>query len=549
MMSLIKSYIKNTIKIKLNIFLIIIFGIAYSQGYSNNSIDKKQKSLQNIDSEINLLEKKLESEIQNVQDSKQKTKEIEKKLELERINISNNRYDKEKQEQLLNNANFILDSLNSNLIIARDNKKSVSKILDDINQNQKMINYKITVLNDSIKNINQTMIQTKSQLNDLKNITKKLVKETVSINAPSEIEFMLESNTWDVFIVNSTLYKLLIDNQKKDFQQLLIKYEKINSQYLVDSLKKNELNTQKEKWDLKQRDYTKQLNNFNEYKKLLDNLILEKKEFLNKIIIQYEKIETALNQSKSNILVLEESLNAVNQKNIISMEQQEKIKSQILLKKEARKIIRDEIMKLIENSKKIEGVKIEKLKGELPWPMDGKIITKFGKHRNPDTKVIIDYDLIEIQPIMNKEEELIYLAKKINPNNPNKTIVKKFQSKSMNLKNGDRGFGVFGPQTTKMWKKYNKLNINNKTQPVYAIHGGIIENINFINPIVGVVIIIRHDNDYFSVYNGNIEVSVMKGAQVKPGQEIGSIKKQNILSFQLWKNSTPINPEKWLIKK
>ena len=115
--------------------------------------------------------------IKNVQDSKQKTKEIEKKLELERINISNNRYDKEKQEQLLNNANFILDSLNSNLIIVRDNKKSVSKILDDINQNQKMINYKITVLNDSIKNINQTMIQTKSQLNNLKNITKKLVKE------------------------------------------------------------------------------------------------------------------------------------------------------------------------------------------------------------------------------------------------------------------------------------------------------------------------------------------------------------------------------------
>ena len=119
----------------------------------------------------------------------------------------------------------------------------------------------------------------------------------------------------------------------------------------------------------------------------------------------------------------------------------------------------------------------------------------------------------------------------------------------MDLKNGDRGFGVFGPQTTKMWKKYHKLNINNKIQPVYAIHGGIIENINFINPIVGVVIIIRHDNDYFSVYNGNIEVSVMKGAQVKPGQEIGSIKKQNILSFQLWKNNTPINPEKWLIKK
>ena len=119
----------------------------------------------------------------------------------------------------------------------------------------------------------------------------------------------------------------------------------------------------------------------------------------------------------------------------------------------------------------------------------------------------------------------------------------------MNLKNGDRGFGVFGPQTTKMWKKYNKMIITSEFESIYAIHDGIIENINFINPIVGVVIIIRHDDDYFSVYNGNIEVSVMKGSVVKPGQKIGSINKQNILSFQLWNNNTPINPEKWLIKK
>ena len=150
---------------------------------------------------------------------------------------------------------------------------------------------------------------------------------------------------------------------------------------------------------------------------------------------------------------------------------------------------------------------------------------------------------------MTDEEIIISLAKQINPNNPNKSIVKKFQSKTMNLKNGDRGFGVFGPQTTKMWKKYNKMIITSEFESIYAIHDGIIENINFINPIVGVVIIIRHDDDYFSVYNGNIEVSVMKGNIVKPGQKIGSINKQNILSFQLWNNNTPINPEKWLIKK
>ena len=61
----------------------------------------------------------------------------------------------------------------------------------------------------------------------------------------------------------------------------------------------------------------------------------------------------------------------------------------------------------------------------------------------------------------------------------------------MNLKNGDRGYGVFGPQTTKMWKKYNKMSLGASEQPIFSIYDGVVESINFINPIVGVVIIIR----------------------------------------------------------
>ena len=59
----------------------------------------------------------------------------------------------------------------------------------------------------------------------------------------------------------------------------------------------------------------------------------------------------------------------------------------------------------------------------------------------------------------------------------------------------------------------------------------------------------RNGEEYFSVYNGNIEISMMKNDFVKSGMQIGSIKKQNILSFQMWENKKPINPEKWLQKK
>ena len=42
---------------------------------------------------------------------------------------------------------------------------------------------------------------------------------------------------------------------------------------------------------------------------------------------------------------------------------------------------------------------------------------------------------------------------------------------------------------------------------------------------------------------------VLENTTVKSGMKIGTINKQNILSFQLWDNKTPINPEKWLLQK
>ena len=42
---------------------------------------------------------------------------------------------------------------------------------------------------------------------------------------------------------------------------------------------------------------------------------------------------------------------------------------------------------------------------------------------------------------------------------------------------------------------------------------------------------------------------MMENDFVKSGMQIGSIKKQNILSFQIWENKKPINPEEWLQKK
>ena len=548
MMNKIVLFTKNIIKTNFVLFYIII-SISLDFVYADNYINTKQKSLDEIDSEIISLEKKLRTEINSIESSEQKINVIKAKLEKERIKISNNRYKKEEKEKLLNEATFILDSLNEDLGQVENNKADVENLINKLNINKKTIDYKIEVINDSINVINQKMIKTSDELDVIKKKTKSLIIETLSLKPPSEVEFMLESENWDMFIVNSSLYELLIENQKIAFNDLANQYEKINQIRIKDSLNKENLFLDSNRLNSQLIDYNKQLNNFINYKQKLDDLIDEKTALKNDLKEEYIKIGLVLDSAKTKILVFEKDLNQLNKKNITSLEQQEKIKSQIMIKEKARQSIRKEILKLIETSKLFEGLEIQKLKGKLPWPLDGNVITKFGKRTNPETKVTIDYDLIEIQPVMTKEEQIIYLSKQIDPNNPNKSIVKKFQKISMNLKNGDRGYGVFGPQTTKMWKKYNKMSLGASEQPIFSIYDGVVESINFINPIVGVVIIIRHDNDYFSVYNGNIEVLVMKGSKVKTNQKIGTIKKQNILSFQLWKNNNPINPENWFIKK
>ena len=548
MMNKIVLFTKNIIKTNFVLFYIII-SISLDFVYADNYINTKQKSLDEIDSEIISLEKKLRTEINSIESSEQKINVIKAKLEKERIKISNNRYKKEEKEKLLNEATFILDSLNEDLGQVENNKADVENLINKLNINKKTIDYKIEVINDSINVINQKMIKTSDELDVIKKKTKSLIIETLSLKPPSEVEFMLESENWDMFIVNSSLYELLIENQKIAFNDLANQYEKINQIRIKDSLNKENLFLDSNRLNSQLIDYNKQLNNFINYKQKLDDLIDEKTALKNDLKDEYIKIGLVLDSAKTKILVFEKDLNQLNKKNITSIEQQEKIKSQIMIKEKARQSIRKEILKLIETSKLFEGLEIQKLKGKLPWPLDGNVITKFGKRTNPETKVTIDYDLIEIQPVMTKEEQIIYLSKQIDPNNPNKSIVKKFQKISMNLKNGDRGYGVFGPQTTKMWKKYNKMSLGASEQPIFSIYDGVVESINFINPIVGVVIIIRHDNDYFSVYNGNIEVLVMKGSKVKTNQKIGTIKKQNILSFQLWKNNNPINPENWFIKK
>ena len=150
MMNKIVLFTKNIIKTNFVLFYMII-SISLDFVYADNYINTKQKSLDEIDSEIISLEKKLRTEINSIESSEQKINVIKAKLEKERIKISNNRYKKEEKEKLLNEATFILDSLNEDLGQVENNKADVENLINKLNINKKTIDYKIEVINDSIK--------------------------------------------------------------------------------------------------------------------------------------------------------------------------------------------------------------------------------------------------------------------------------------------------------------------------------------------------------------------------------------------------------------
>ena len=539
-------YIKNFIKNNL-LFIIILF--FWSVLLANNELQNKKKSAHSIDLEIKQLELDLELQIKQQQQSEKKINDLQLEIKTEKKDYINNKNKQKIKKETLKRSNAILDSLISDLNNTINKKEQTNKIIKEIIFENEIISIQLSAIGDSINYINQNIEKNINSLNKIKTKIKTMLLELIVIKTPTEIEFLIESNSWDNFILQTILYDMLIENEQDGFNKLLNEQDKIKLQYNLDTLKKNKLILKNKNLNEEKLYYKTQLKNLGSIQKSTNNFIRLKEKHVTKIRQEYNNRNDKLTLQQDKINILSDDLQIIEKDKLALNKYHKKIAYEIKIKNETVEKIKKEIEKLIQTNKKIQGKPINTLKGKLPWPTDGKIVTKFGKNINPETNVIINYDLIEIQPIMTSQEQIQYLIKQINPKNPNKRIVKKFQNLTMNLNKGDVGYGVFGPKTTAMWKKYNKINWPISEQPVFVIHDGIIESITFINPIVGVVVIIRHDNNYFSVYSGNLDILVMKGSFINKGTKIGYINKQHILSFQLWNNKTPINPEKWLLNK
>ena len=128
-----------------------------------------------------------------------------------------------------------------------------------------------------------------------------------------------------------------------------------------------------------------------------------------------------------------------------------------------------------------------KNKGKLPWPADGPVVDRFGKHYHP-----------------------VYKNLQLPPNN---------------------GFDIALGKDTK----------------IRAVFDGVVKQV-MVMPGYNQCVMIQHGN-YFTLYCKMKSIAVKEGDKVKTSDIIGTIDTingQTQLHFELWKGSKPQNPEQWL---
>lgn len=128
-------------------------------------------------------------------------------------------------------------------------------------------------------------------------------------------------------------------------------------------------------------------------------------------------------------------------------------------------------------------------KGRLPWPVEGVVTDRFGKHQHP----------------VYKNVEL--------PQNNGVTLT---------VKRGAKAMAVFNGKVTQM----------------------------FVLPGYNQCVLVSHGS-YYTLYTKLKSVSVKVGDNVSTGQEIGvvdTIGGEDLFHFELWNGNDPQNPENWLRK-
>ena len=300
----------------------------------------------------------------------------------------------------------------------------------------------------------KTLRQYEKELDNLRGRYRERVIYAYTHGRPSNIEKIFSTVSWRQSVYRKEYLRLIssLENDiRKNINTLFINIgqEKLN---LEVGLRKN-ISLNREKLKLKKSiktkitDHEKDLTALSKNKKELTKYLKEKDKGLKEL----EKLRAAILEDKARF------------------EREEKIRRQ---------------------QEALKSKQFSQLKGQLPWPINGKIVTKFGRQWNPKLKTATEYPGIDIQ---------------------------------------------------------GKANM-----PVKTILNGIVVTITYLRGY-GTTVIIDHGGGFYTVYSQLKSLKTHVNSEVRSGDVIAHLAESNsgnnaVLHFEIWGDGEKLDPEKWLAK-
>jgi len=366
------------------------------------------------------------------------------------------------QNDAINKMKKEIEELSSKLRKANINETTTSKRITNLEEELALVNKLIQSLkkeedlNRNKINILKKDINTKEdELNTLRERYEQRIINTYLKGRVSDLEKVLSSTSWRQAVYRTQYLKIISTIEQKMTKEIEALLLTINKNKLkLESLLRQSISLKREK--------QKQMTS------------------LRKMRIKREKELTRIRQDKSALAnYMQEKGAGVKQlESIIKKVLEDKARSE-----------REERIRQQQEALKTKEFNL--LRGQLPWPTEGRVISKFGKQWNSRLKTTTDNPGIDIK--------------------------------------GQPG------------------------SPIRSTMSGIITTITYIRGY-GTTIIVDHGGGFYTVYSHVTNIQTNVDSEVRSGDVIaymgdsGSVNGSK-LHFEVWGKGQKLDPEKWLIKK
>ena len=354
--------------------------------------------------------------------------------ELERIRAEIEKYKRKVTEQQRKEASLleVLSDLDREIDLTRGLLHSLKK------EEQRKIR--------EIGKIEQDIGESQSELKRLQQLFARRAGHFYKYGRMKDVEVLLSSGSLNRALIWWRYQKLLMDNDRRNFQNILEKKSKIENRGALLQL---ELAEKQKILKEKQREEANLKSSREDRNRILKE-IRQSKQTYQRRLQEYESAAKEIQR-------------------LIAAEEKRRLAS-----------VKEGVQQVETN--------FPALKGKMMWPVEGKVVAKFGKYRHPQLNTITENLGIDIRAEMGA---------------PVRAVGK-------------------GRVTAITWQRGR-----------------------------GNIVIVSHYGGYYTVYTHLSEILVGVGEEVEAGQTLGSVGDSGslegpVLHFQIWKNTQNLDPEEWL---